>query len=284
MKKILFLLTLTLLIFIFSFNSANAAIRVSPTYIELDANKTKKDYVSGSFTVSGGKDETVRFKVYPVFFERDNKGNFIELEDRGQKKSLVEKIKFYPSEFTCKNGIEQKVRFTITGIKSLPNGDSRLVLFLEDVNTKEIVIKNAAGGAGGKIILKTRVGISIYVDKGLYSKKGTLDSVVFKKDGDDYMCNYKLTSTGNSRIRYNGLCYISQNGQLINKLEVTGATVEAGNSLEKTQKLDIPKGILKDGQDYKMKFVLTYKDENEHEKTLRKELIYTHEKTIQSKI
>lgn len=280
MKRILLLLVL----FVLSLNSANAAIRVSPSYIELDANKTKKDYVSGSFTVSGGKDETVRFKVYPVFFERDNKGNFIELEDKGQKKSLVGKIKFYPSEFTCKNGVEQKVRFTITGVKSLPNGDSRLVLFLEDVNTKEIVIRNAAGGAGGKIILKTRVGISIYVDKGLYNKKGVLDSVAFKKDGDDYLCNYKLSSTGNSRIRYNGLCYISQNGQLIDKFEVTGATVEAGGSLEKIQKLDIPKDLIKDGQDYKIKFVLTYKDENEHEKILKKELIYTPEKTMESKI
>lgn len=280
MKKILFLLFL----FLFTLNTANAAIRVSPNYIELDANATKKDFVSGSFTVSGGKDEIVRFKVYPKFFERGIKGTFMELEDKGQKNSLMGKIKFYPSEFTCKNGIEQKVRFTITGTKSLPSGDSRLVLFLEDINTKEIVIKNATGGAGGKIIVKTRIGIPIYVDKGMYSKKGTLDSVAFKKNGEEYECDYKVSSTGNSRIRYNGFCYISQGGNLVNKFEVFGSTVEAGSSLEKNQKLDIPKDLLKEGEDYKMKFVVTYKDEKKHEKILKKELIYTPQKSVNAKI
>lgn len=274
MKKILFLL----LLFVFTLNAANAAIRVSPSDIEIDANDTKKDFVSGSFTVSGGKDEVVRFKVYPVFFERDHKGSFIELEDKGQKNSLVGKIKFYPTEFTCRNGVEQKVRFTITGIKSLPTGDSRLVLFLEDTNTKEIIIKKANGDIGGKLILKTRVGVQVYVKKGLYSKKGNLDAVAFKKVGEDYQCEYKVSSIGNSRIKYNGFGYISQGGNLINKFEVSGTGIDGGKSLEKTQKLDIPKGLLKEGEDYKVKFVLTYRDGNNHEKILKKELIYTPEK------
>ena len=31
-------------LFIFTFNAANAAIKVTPSYVEIDANKTKKDY------------------------------------------------------------------------------------------------------------------------------------------------------------------------------------------------------------------------------------------------
>lgn len=278
MKKVLSLLAL----FIFTFNAANAAIRVTPGYVEIDANKTKKDYVSGSFTVSGGKDEVVRFKVYPVFFEYDKKGSFVELEDKGQKNSLMGKIKFYPTEFTCKNGLEQKVRFTVTGVKSLPAGESRLVLFLEDTNTKEVVIKNANGKIGGKLVLKTRVGVPIYVDKGIYSKKGTLDAVAFKKIGEDYIVDYKVSSTGNSKIRYNGFCYVSQNNNLVDKFEVYGSTVGGGTSLEKSQKLEIPKNSLKEGEDYKIKFVLNYKDEKDNEKTLKKELIYTPQKTTQN--
>lgn len=118
MKRLFILIFISIV----SINTANAAVRISPAYVELDANKTKKDYITGSFTVTGGKDETIRFKAYPVFFEYNSKGDFVELEDKGQKNSLIDKIKFYPQEFTCKDGADQKVRFTITGLKELPAG------------------------------------------------------------------------------------------------------------------------------------------------------------------
>lgn len=280
MKKLLILLAL----FVFSVNAAAAAIRVSPSYIELDANKTKKNYITGSFSISGGKDETVRFKVYPVFFEYDTKGHFIELEDKNQLNSLMGKIKFYPMEFTCKNGLTQKIRFTVTDLKTLPTGESRLILFLEDVDTKEIVIKKANGQAGGKIIVKTRVGVPIYLDKGNYVKRGTLDTVVLKKTGDDYSCEYKVSSTGNSKIRYNGYGYLSQGDKLIKQFDIHGATVEGGTFLEKIQQLDIPKDELKEGQEYKIKFVLTYKDEHDREKILKKEIIFIPNKSNEKKI
>ncbi len=95
---------LFILILFFSFVEAKAAIKISPSTIELNANTTKKDYISTAFNVSGGVNETIRFKLYPVFFKYDEKGRFIELKDMGQKDSLMGKIKFYPMEFTCQNG------------------------------------------------------------------------------------------------------------------------------------------------------------------------------------
>lgn len=271
MKKIFTLFALL----IFTINTANAAIRISPSYIELNANKTKKDYITGSFTVSGGKDEVIRFKIYPVFFERDAKGGFVELPDNGQKNSLMGKVKVYPTEFTCQNGLDQKIRFTVTGLKTLPSGESRLMLFLEDVNVKEIVLKNASGGAGGKILLKTRVGVPVYVDKGLFAKKGNLDTVALKQVGESYACEYKVSSNGNSQIRYNGLGYISQGDNLIKKFDMVGAVIEGGKSIERIQKIDLPKDALVTGQEYKVKCVLTYRDEHDKEKIMKKEFTYT---------
>src|SRR5574344_1676524 len=155
----------------FTLNSAQAAIKVSPSYTELDANTTKKDYISGSFGVSGGKDEVIRCKIYPVFFKYDTKGRFVELEDKGQLNSLMGKIKFYPTEFTCANGESQKIRFTITNLKTLPSGESKVMLFLEDTHTREIVLKRANGTIGGSIAIKTRVGVPIFLDKGNYVMK-----------------------------------------------------------------------------------------------------------------
>lgn len=270
MKKLFMLLVLL----IFTINTADAAIRISPSYIELNANKTKKDYVTGSFSVAGGKDEMVRFKIYPVFFERDSKGTFVELPDKGQRDSLMGKIKFYPTEFTCQNGLEQKIRFTITDLKSLQSGESRLMLFLEDAKVKEIVIRNASGGPGGKILLKTRVGVPIYVNKGIYAKKGTLDAVALKKEGEDYTCEYKVSSNGNSQIRYNGLVYISKGDNLVKKADITGTFIDGGKFVQKVQKLNIPKDSIQEGQEYKVKFIVKYRDEHDKEKILKKEFMY----------
>lgn len=261
-------------------NAAHAAVRISPSYIELDANKIKKEYITGSFTVAGGKDETIRFKVYPQFFEYDSKGRFVELEDNGQTDSLISHIKFFPSEFTCQNGMDQKVRFTITDLKTLPTGDSRVVLFLEDMNTKEVAIKKASGEIGGKIIVKTRVGVPVYIDKGLYSKRANLETLAFKKDGEEYLCNYKISSTGNSKIRFTGYAYLSQGKELLKQFDIHGMTVAGGKFVEAAQKLDIPKDLLKPGQEYRIKFVLTYKDEKQNQKVLKKEITFIPNSTI----
>jgi len=216
--------------------------------------------------------------------EADSKGRFVELEDNAQKNSLIGKLKFYPMEFTCKNGNPQKVRFTITDLKTLPTGESRLVLFLEDVDTKEIVIKKANGQAGGKIIVKTRVGVPVYLDRGNYTKRGSLDAVALKKTQEEYVCEYKISSLGNSKIRYSGVAQLSQGGKLIKTMDVYGMTVEGGKFLDTAQRLDIPKDQIVPGQEYKIKFVLTYKDEKGSEKVLKKELTFMPEKLVNTKI
>lgn len=283
MKKFLQRVLILLVLLLFT-NTAYAAIRISPSYIELNANKTKKDYITGSFTVTGGKDETVRFKVYPEYFEYDSKGKFVELEDKGQRNSLMGHIRFFPSEFTCQNGLEQKVRFTLSDLKSLPTGDSRLVLFLEDINTKEIAIRKANGEIGGKIIVKTRVGVPIYVDKGIFSKKGNLETLALKKLDDEYACEFKVSSTGNSKIRYTGYAYLSQGQTLIKQFDIHGMTVEGGKFVEATQKLDIPKDKLVPNEEYKIKFVLTYKDEKNNDKVLKKEITFIPKNNEEKKI
>jgi hypothetical protein len=274
MKKIF----LILLAFFLTSNCVFSAIKISPSYVELDANTAKKDYITGSFGVSGGSNETVRFKVYPEFFEHDSKGRYISLSDKGQANSLMDKINYFPNEFTCANGKEQKVRFTINNIKALPSGESRLVLFLEDVDVKEVLLNKATNGVSGKIIVKTRVGVPIYLDKGNYTKKGNLDTLALKKSKDSYNCEYKVSSLGNSKIRFNGYADLVKGNDLIERFDIYGRTVQGGNFLETVQQLPIPQDKLVAGQEYKLKFTLVYKDENQKEKYLKKEIIFTPDK------
>lgn len=270
MKK----LCILILMLFFSLVEANAAIKISPSTIELNANTTKKDYISTAFNVSGGINETIRFKLYPVFFKYDEKGRFIELKDTGQKDSLMGKIKFYPMEFTCQNGQPQKVRLTITGIKELQNGESRLMLFLEDVNTKEVLLSKLNGNIGGKILVKTRVGVPIYVDKGNFTKKAQLLTLNVNENNGILNCAYKISSNGTSKVRYTGYGYITDdNNNLIKKFKVISSNVPGGmgSYIEKEQKVDLKDCVLNNGKNYNLKFVLTYKDEQYKEKILKRE-------------
>ncbi len=278
---------LFILILFFSFVEAKAAIKISPSTIELNANTTKKDYISTAFNVSGGINETIRFKLYPVFFKYDEKGRFIELKDMGQKDSLMGKIKFYPMEFTCQNGQPQKVRLTVTGLKELQDGEARLMLFLEDVNTKEVLLNKLNGNIGGKILVKTRVGVPVYVDKGNFTKKAQLLTLNASENNGILNCAYKISSNGTSKVRYNGWGYITDdNNNLIKKFKVISSNVPGGTNsyLEKEQKVDLKDCVFNSGKSYNLKFVLTYKDENDKEKILKKETNFNITKNIKNNI
>ena len=270
MKK----LCLLILMLFFSLIEVKAAIKIAPSTIELNAKTTNKDYISTAFNVSGGINETIRFKLYPVFFKYDEKGRFIELKDNGQKESLMGKIKFYPMEFTCQNGQPQKVRLTITGLKTLQNGESRLMLFLEDVNTKEVLLSKLNGNIGGKILVKTRVGVPIYVNKGNFTKKAQILTLNANENNGILNCTYKISSNGTSKVRYNGWGYITDNNNnLLKKFKVISSNIPGGigSYLEKEQKIDLKDCNLNNDKNYNLKLVLTYMDENNKEKILKKE-------------
>lgn len=271
MKKIL----LGLLLFFVTASYGYCSVRITPTYVELDANKTKKDYVTGSFNVRGGKDEVIRFKIYPKFFKITKRGDMEVIEPKGQKNSLVNRVKFFPSEFTCKNGKNQKVRFTCMDLKNLPDGESRLVFFLEDVNTREVFVKSKDGKHSGKIIVKTRVGVPVYVDKGKYTKKGSLERVALRMDKGKYVCEYKVLGLGNSKIRLSGIAQVIQGKKLISECNISKKAVGANGFIEVGQILEIPKDKLNKNENYKLKLILTYLNEKQKEKVLVKEILFT---------
>lgn len=274
MKKIL----LGLLLFFVTASYGYCSVRVTPTRVELDANTTKKDYITGSFNIRGGKDETIRFKVYPKFFTINQKGKMNVLEPKGQKNSLVEKVRFFPSEFTSQNGRNQKIRFTITDLKNIPDGESRLVFFLEDVNTREVFVKSKDGKHNGKIIVKTRVGVPVYLDKGKYTKKGALEKVAVKMKKGNYFCEYKVSGLGNSRIRYTAIAQIVQGDKLVSECKLPGRAVGANDFIEVAQKLDISRDKLNKNENYKLKLILTYQNEKQKDKVLIKEILFTPDK------
>lgn len=265
MKRICYLI---LFILLFKSAACFAEIRLTSSVIELKADNN--NFLTGSFSLRGGPDETIRFKIYPEFFDISSTGRIIVNPDKNDPNSLYERIRFVPNEFTLENGKSQKVRFTITDVNTLPDGESRIVLFLEDMKTKEIVIKDLINKTKSIIEVKTRMGVPIYVDKGKIVKVGNLEDLTVNNENNEIICNYKVNSTGNSKIRYVAKGQIIDGKNLVKEFELGGYPVQNGKFVEMQSKLPI--ADLQPDKDYKFRIVLTYKDQKNANKNLIKEV------------
>lgn len=265
MKRIISLLAIILLI---TSAACQAAVQLTSSTIEILANG--KNFATGSFSVKGGASETIRFKIYPEFFDISDKGKIIVNQEKNDSHSLISRIRFIPNEFTLENGKSQKVRFTVTDLNTLPDGESRLVLFLEDAKPKEVIIKDLKNKTNSVIEIRTRMGIPIYVDKGKFTKSGNLENLSASNEKDEIICKYKVNSTGNSKIRYTGKIQIIEGKSLVKEFDIEGSPVQGGKFVEIENKLPI-EGLQAD-KDYKLRLILTYKDQRNARKNLIKEV------------
>jgi hypothetical protein len=249
---------------------AYATITVSPTRIEINANKIKNNYATTAIEVKGSKDKPMRYRAYTGYFEISDKAEMILKEGENNPHNIASKIRFVPSEFTIPAGKSQKVRVNIANIKSLPDGESRAVIFLEDVNTKEMNIPNKVG-ISTQLIVKTRVAVPVYVDKGNFIKKADVETFEIVKGKDGLYTKLKVVSTGNSRVRYEGKVQIIDGRKLIDEYPIVGSVVGDNNYLESSHKIKTDN--VKKAGDYTLRLLLSYNDENNNKKVIKKDTV-----------
>ena len=251
---------------------AFASVGVAPTRIEINANKVKNNYVTTAIEVKGDSTQPMRFKVYPEFFTINEKGEVVMVEKSNDPHDLSKKIRFVPSEFTVPPGKSQKVRVNIANIKTLPDGESRAILYLEDVNAKELSVPYSGGsGIGAQLLLKTRVGVPVYVDKGNFKKTADIEYFKITKEPDGLYTEMKILSTGNSKIRYSGMFQIVQDKKLICEYPLDGKVVGDNNSYIAKQKIETAK--IKGAGEYTIRLVFSYFDEKGNRKNIKKDAI-----------
>lgn len=271
MKNFLVLLLLSIIIF---GQKADAALKVTPTLLELNANETRGNYLTASFDVQGDANEIIRFKIYPSYFKISQQGTMdIIEEDSLEANNLIKNVRFVPNEFTLQNGNKQKVRLTITDLKNLPDGESRMVLFLEDVAAKELMLPSGMKDVATKLIVKTRVGIPIYLDKGKFVKCAQIDNVDLKKQDKELQLALNLSSSGNSKVRYTGKAQIIKDKELIGEYKIKNHVIGANNTLSTLE--GIPLKDIKENGNYILRLVIQYSDEKGRLKSLIKENQFT---------
>lgn len=271
MKKLFYFLFAIFCSGIFSFSYG--AIKITPTILELDTTGVKGNYLTTSFSVQGGENETIRFKVYPEYFKISETGTMDILEQTEAKDNLIKNARFVPNEFTLQNGNTQKVRLTIADVNSLPDGESRMVLFLEDVAAKELFLPSGNKNVQTKLIVKTRVGIPVYVDKGHFVKCASIEKFDIQQSEQDINLALKILSEGNSKVRYSGRAQIIRNKKLIGEYPIKNNVAGAKSFLITNQQ--IPLDDIKENGDYILRLIINYNDEKGRLKNIIKENKFT---------
>lgn len=266
MKKVL-----GLLIAMIMSQSAFASIAVAPTKIEINANKVRTNYITTAIEVKGDTKTPMRFKVYPGFFTINEKGEMVMIDKSNDIHDLSKKIRFVPSEFNVAQGKSQKLRVNIANLKQLPDGENRTVLYIEDVNPKEFNLNTGRAGIGAQLIVKTRIGIPIYVDKGKFTKNAEIEYLNIVKEKDGLYTDMKILSTGNSKVRYTGKIQIIDGKKLIDDYPITGKVVGQNNYYIAKDKIKTDK-ITKVGE-YTIRAVISYDDGNGKRKNIKKDAI-----------
>lgn len=264
-KKILGLLIATMVAI-----PAYANITVSPTRLELNANKIKNNYATMAVDIRGSQQKAVRYRAYTEYFEIDEKAQMKKPDGSNNPHNIASKVRFVPSEFTVPPGKSQKVRVNIANIKSLPDGESRAVIYIEDIEPKEMNVPNEMG-ISAKLVIRTRVAVPVYVDKGNFIKKADVETFDVVKQKDGYYTKLKVLSTGNSRIRYDAKIQIIDGRKLIDEYYIGGSVVGDNNSLTSLYKVKTDK-ITKAGE-YTLRLILTYNDEKDNKKNIKKDTI-----------
>lgn len=249
---------------------AFASIGVSPTRIEINANKLKTNYITTAIDVKGSPNASTRYKVYTGYFKvnEDNEAVMVE-HSNGDIYDISKKIRFVPSEFTIPQGKAQKVRVNIAGLKQLPDGESRAMIYIEDLNPKEMALPTHRDGIGAQIIVKTRAGIPIYIDKGRISKIGEIEKFNVVKAKDGLYADTKILSKGNTKIRCNRTIQISQGKKLIDEFSIGEKVVSGGSYNVSQDKIRLDN--IKNSGEYTVTLVVSYSDENGKRKNIKKE-------------
>lgn len=247
-----------------------ASVAVSPTRIEINANKIKNNYVTTAIEVKGDSQVPMRFKIYPGYFTIDNKGEVVMVDKAtNDPHDLSKKIRFVPSEFTVAQGKSQKLRINVANLNQLPDGESRAMLYIEDVNPKEMNFPTGRTGIGAQLIVKTRVGVPVYIDKGKVSKVAEIESLNILKEKDGYYTDMKIVSKGNSKIRYDIKAQILQGKKLIDEATLFGGVVGDNNYYISKNKL--PTDKIKENGEYTVRILVSYFDANGKKIFLKKE-------------
>jgi hypothetical protein len=194
-------------------NESEAAISVSPAYVEVRLDQGRP---AGQFTIANIGDEEERYRIGAIhfIFTRDGGLQTVKPDER----SLVPWIKFNPPEFTLAPKTQRVIRFVIVPQGSLKPGEYWAAMELESLRAS---ITEADDGQGRQ--LRLQVVSSILVP--MFGTVGTVQHAAAVRDvrmtpvNGGQKLEFMVSNTGAGKLLLRGR-YVIKNS--------TGQTVREG--------------------------------------------------------
>lgn len=196
------LITTIIFLNILPLKPLNANLSLAPIYLEITNNQQSRN--TGVLTVGNTSDQPIRISLSTTFFNYDYNGVFQRL-NTGEY-DLTNYLIYTPREITIPPHNFQRIRLQTTLPSNLPEGEYRVAIFAETLQT------NANQNSNYQVNLTTRIGSAIYVRNGNLSPNINISTVNFNPENQQL--RLLVNNTGNATAIANIKWQLSQNGNV----------------------------------------------------------------------
>jgi hypothetical protein len=176
----------------------------------------------GVINITNNGKEALRIRVYAEDFTYDRQG-FVSMGKHPQ--SALSYIQFAPRELVIPPGVTRNVRVGTIIPSSLPNGEYRTVVFIEDLKERTVL-----GRDNNPVQIKARIASVFYFSKGASSTDPKILQVL--RDPNTRELRMVVTNSG-KRTAYPAIFWrIEKDGKVVAKDNINGLLIQSGTERE----------------------------------------------------
>jgi hypothetical protein len=176
----------------------------------------------GLINVTNKGRNPLRLRIYAENFTYERSQGYISIDNHPQ--SAINYLQFAPRELVVPPGITRNVRVAMTLPSSLPNGEYRASIFIEDLKEQDITADSQ------QISLKTRVASLFYFNKGEAKSEVSMDTATWRPTSKDLMIVIK--NKGKKTSFPNIYWRLEKDGKVATKNQILGIILQSQNERE----------------------------------------------------
>jgi hypothetical protein len=190
--------------------------------------RMRNSQAKGAITITNSGKEPLRVRVYAEDFTYDRQG-FVSTTSHPQ--SAISYLQFAPRELVVPPGVTRNVRIGATLPSSLPDGEYRAVIFLEDLKEQKIL----TGANNRSVNVKVRIASVFYFNKGVINSEPKVNGAIW--DPSKREIKMLVANTGKTTAYPDIEWRLERDGKVVAKDQISGFLLQSG--VERELSLDL---------------------------------------------